>query len=288
MSNPTRAAPGESVLDDSATLLLTREAIARSVPPGAYLAAVGSAFRRLGASEIDTPAVSHLAGLDGAFHIKAAISTTSPRRAAVKVNGNFPHNLVRHGLPVIQGFIALLDSERGRLLALMDSIEITARRTAATSALAAQHLARGQSRRLALIGCGVQARYHLEALAELYRFDSVALYDRSPERAADLAQKVQDSGLLADVKSSARAATLGADIIVTATPSRAAFLDVDDVCAGCLHRRSRRRQRRQAGAGAGAPAPCARRARCSRASRPHGRFATRFRRRRHDRSGHSR
>jgi ornithine cyclodeaminase/alanine dehydrogenase len=195
---------------------------------------VRSAFQRLGAGEIDTPAVSHLAGLDGAFHIKAAISATSPRRAAVKINGNFPHNFVRHGLPVIQGVIALLDGERGRLLALMDSIEITARRTAATSALAAQRLAREESRRLALIGCGMQARYHFEALAELYRFDSVALYDRSPGRAADLAQKVQDSRLLADVKSSAQAATLGADIIVTSTPSRAALLDVDDVAAGCF------------------------------------------------------
>jgi ornithine cyclodeaminase/alanine dehydrogenase len=234
MINPGRAASGESVVDDSATLLLTREAIARSVPPAAYLSAVRSAFQRLGAGEFDTPSVGHLAGLDGAFHIKAAISSTSPRRAAVKINGNFPHNFVRHGLPVIQGFIALLDGERGRLLALMDSIEITARRTAATSALAAQRLARGESRRLALIGCGVQARYHLEALAELYRFDSVALYDRSAERAADLAQQVQANNFVADVRSSAHAATLGADIIVTSTPSRAALLGADDVSAGCF------------------------------------------------------
>jgi alanine dehydrogenase len=233
-SKPAAAAPGESVVDDSATLLLTREAIARSVPPGAYLAAVGNAFRRLGAGEVHTPAVGHLAGHDGAFHIKAAISEAAPRRAAVKINGNFPDNIARHGLPVIQGFIALLDGERGQLLALMDSIEITARRTAATSALAAQHLARKGSRRLALIGCGVQAHYHFEAFAELYRFDSVALYDCSPERAAELAQRVQDAGLLADVQTSARAASLDADIIVTSTPSRAAVLETDDVSAGAF------------------------------------------------------
>jgi alanine dehydrogenase len=232
MNNPTGAGRTAPVVDDSATLLLSREAIARSVPPGAYLAAVGSAFRRLGAGELHTPSVSHLAGLDGAFHIKAAISLTFPRRAAVKINGNFPQNVARCGLPVIQGFIALLDGECGRILALMDSIEITARRTAATSALAAQQLARAESRRLAFIGCGVQARYHFEAFAELYRFDSVALYDRSAEHATELAHRVQDAGLPADVRTSARAAALSADIIVTSTPSRAALLGLEDVCAG--------------------------------------------------------
>jgi ornithine cyclodeaminase/alanine dehydrogenase-like protein (mu-crystallin family) len=61
--------------------------------------------------------------------------------AALKLNGNFPSNPAR-GLPTIQGVILLCDADTGAVLAIMDSIEITVRRTAAASALAAKHLAK--------------------------------------------------------------------------------------------------------------------------------------------------
>jgi alanine dehydrogenase len=215
------------------TLILARELIAQIVPPGAYLDAVRTAFRQLGSGEVATPPVAHLDGLDGKFHIKAAVRSTHPHRAAVKVNGNFPHNAARHELPVIQGFIALLDAERGAVLALMDSTEITARRTAACSALAAQRLAPANARHLALIGCGVQARYHVEALAQLFSLESIALYDNVAERAIELAGDLQDR-FNVEVQPSPAAAARGAQIIVTATPSRTALLDASDVDAGCF------------------------------------------------------
>jgi alanine dehydrogenase len=215
------------------TLILTRELIAQLVPPGAYLDAVRTAFRQLGSAEIATPPVAHLDGLDGKFHIKAAVRSTDPRRAAVKVNGNFPHNPERHGSPAIQGFIALLDAERGAVLALMDSMEITARRTAACSALAAQLLAPANARRLALIGCGVQARYHIDALAPLFSLESVALYDRFAARATQFAGDLQGR-FDVEVQPSPAAAARGAQIVVTATPSRTALLDASDVDAGCF------------------------------------------------------
>jgi alanine dehydrogenase len=215
------------------TLILARELIAQIVPPGAYLDAVRTAFRQLGSGEVATPPVAHLDGLDGKFHIKAAVRSTHPHRAAVKVNGNFPHNAARHELPVIQGFIALLDAERGAVLALMDSTEITARRTAACSALAAQRLAPANARHLALIGCGVQARYHVEALAQLFSLESIALYDNVAERAIELAGDLQDR-FNVEVQPSPAAAARGAQIIVTATPSRTALLDAGDVETGCF------------------------------------------------------
>ena len=61
--------------------------------------------------------------------------------------------------------IALFDADDGRLLALLDSIEITLRRTAAASALAARYLARSDANTIAMCGCGEQARAQLSALA---------------------------------------------------------------------------------------------------------------------------
>ena len=150
------------------------------------------------------------------------------------MNSNFPQNPQRNGLPVIQGMIALFDADGGALLALMDSAEITARRTAASSALAAQLLARADSRRLALIGCGVQARHHLDAFVALFPLRAVALFDTSSDRMNELSESAAARGLTAETSSSISAATRGADIIVTTTPSQRAVLDIADVSPGCF------------------------------------------------------
>ena len=96
-------------------------------------------------------------GIDGGFHAKGAFFAGARKVVAVKLNGNFPGNPERNGLPTIQGAILLSDAADGRLLAILDSIEITVRRTAAASALAAQCLARPGTEVLAIIGCGGQA-----------------------------------------------------------------------------------------------------------------------------------
>lgn len=220
--------------DPAATLLLTREVIASRVPPHAYVDAIRAAFRRLAAAELEIPAVGHVPGCGGAFHIKAAASLTGVRRAAVKINGNFPDNPARHGLPTIQGFIALLDAQCGHLLALMDSAEITAQRTAAASVVAAQLLARPAARRLALIGCGVQARYHLIHFTSAFAFDSIACCDLRAESADALAAFGAQRSLRVEIAKSAQAAAAGADIVVTCTPSRVPILHVGDVAPGCF------------------------------------------------------
>ncbi|HEV8333720.1 MAG TPA: hypothetical protein VGQ22_20005, partial [Steroidobacteraceae bacterium] len=142
-------------------LLLSRSAISGLATTRDYLAAMQAAFADLARGRFEVPHVGHLPGVGGIFHIKSAQRSGSPSLAAIKVNGNFPGNVAQRQLPTIQGFVALLDAECGCVLALMDSIEITARRTAAATALAAKYLAKPGSRTLAMIGCGVQARYHV-------------------------------------------------------------------------------------------------------------------------------
>src|ERR1041384_4410514 len=94
-----------------AVLLLSRTAISKLATTRDYLDSMQTAFDDLAQGRFDVPAVGHVAGVGGMFHIKAAQRAGSRALAVIKVNGNFPDNGARHRLPTIQGFIALLDAE---------------------------------------------------------------------------------------------------------------------------------------------------------------------------------
>lgn len=221
--------------ESSSTLILDRAEVAALATPQDYLQAVEQAFAGLAQATMRAAAVAHVPGIGGGFHIKSA-SGSGPDRVVVKINGNFPDNPARHGLPTIQGCLLLADAADGRLLALMDSIEITARRTAATSALAARHLARPDARTLALVGAGVQSHYHVEALLALpgFRFERLRCVDTDPQRAARLCQFARRLGLEAEVVDTPAAACRDADVVVTCTPSRTPLLQAQDVAPGCF------------------------------------------------------
>src|SRR5690349_16808733 len=124
------------------TLILSRSDIAALMRPADYLAAVETGFRALAEGRAQAPSPLAIPGQGGAFHAKGASLRLERPYAALKLNGNFPDNPSARGLPTIQGAILLCDGETGAVLAILDSIEITLRRTAAATALAARHLAR--------------------------------------------------------------------------------------------------------------------------------------------------
>jgi alanine dehydrogenase len=215
------------------TLLLTRADIARLMTPADYLGAVETAFRLSKQGQTDAPPPMAIHGLGGgAFHAKGATMLGDRNLAALKLNGNFPGNPAR-GLPTIQGVILLCDAENGAVLAIMDSIEITLRRTAAASALAAKHLARRGAETLAIIGCGAQARAQAEALANVLPLKRGIVFDADARKAQAFAAAMK-GGLKFEPAASLREATLGADVIVTCTTSRNPFLDVSDVSPGAF------------------------------------------------------
>jgi ornithine cyclodeaminase/alanine dehydrogenase-like protein (mu-crystallin family) len=213
------------------TLLIDRGLTAALAAPRDYLACTHAAFLDLAGGVYELPDVGHVDGTTGVFHVKAASRRGPKPFVAVKVNANFPDNPSRHALPTIQGFVALLDADDGRLLALMDSTEITARRTAAATALAARHLARPDSAVLGIVGCGEQARCHIDALLDLFPLQRVRLCDPRELAANALIERI--AGRLEAIRvPDPRAAALGADIVVTLTPSRDPLLDLDDVAPG--------------------------------------------------------
>jgi ornithine cyclodeaminase/alanine dehydrogenase-like protein (mu-crystallin family) len=73
-------------------LLLARDAISKLATTRDYLAAMRTAFADLAAGRFEVPAVGHVPGVGGMFHIKAAQRAGSPALAVIKVNGNFPNN----------------------------------------------------------------------------------------------------------------------------------------------------------------------------------------------------
>ncbi|MDQ3589441.1 MAG: NAD(P)-binding domain-containing protein [Actinomycetota bacterium] len=121
----------------------------------------------------------------------------------------YPHNT---GVPTHHATILLFKPETGEPLVTMDGRLITEVRTAAVSAVATQHLASPDASVLAIIGSGVQAHSHLEALRLVRNFREVRVW--SPRRAAAFAK---EHGVRA--ASSAEEAVRGADVVVTATTS---------------------------------------------------------------------
>jgi ornithine cyclodeaminase/alanine dehydrogenase-like protein (mu-crystallin family) len=116
----------------------------------------------------------------------------------------------------------------------MDSIEITARRTAATSALAARHLARQGPRALGMVGCGLQALYHLDALLDVAALESVRYCDPRDAVADRFGRRARALGLDAERVSDAPAAARGADLVVTVTTSSKPVLALDDIGQGAF------------------------------------------------------
>lgn len=114
------------------TRLLSRADVERLLTPQACMDAVEDAFRRHALGETQPPGILGMHVRDGSFHVKAA---RLDDYFAAKLNANFPGNPAR-GLPTIQGVVVLSDARDGRLLALMDSMAITALRTAAATAVA--------------------------------------------------------------------------------------------------------------------------------------------------------
>lgn len=216
-----------------ATRLLGRADIARTMLLPDYIEAVEQAFRRFAAGRLSVPGVVHMSAPGGAFHVKSAAFDGDPHYVAVKVNGNFPENPQRSGLPTIQGAIVLCDGRTGSLLAVIDSTEVTAMRTGAATAVAAKYLAAQDSRVAAVIGCGIQGRVQLLALQAVLPLRSVYVFDLDRKLSRTFAARMQaESGLDVVPVEHLRDATLASRVIVTCTSSRRPFLRPEHVAPG--------------------------------------------------------
>jgi alanine dehydrogenase len=217
----------------SAALILTRADVAELLSITACIGAIERAFVAHAEGRTLPPAILGVPAGEGGFHVKAAGVDFGRGYFATKVNGNFSKNPERRGIPAIQGVILLADADTGTPLAIMDSIEITALRTAATTALAARRLARPTAAVATVVGCGVQGQYHLRALAQTLALERVWLHDVVPERARTLADSMTNElGLPVVAVADVRTAVRRSDVCVTCTPARAPLLGPTDLPRG--------------------------------------------------------
>ena len=214
-------------------LIITRRDIRRVMRPADYLEAVELGFRAGAIGKANSPHPMHLPATGGGFHAKGARIALARDYVAVKVNGNFPGNPQRFGLPTIQGAVLLSDGSNGALLAILDSAEVTLRRTAAASAVAARILARPDSTTLLVCGCGAQGRAHIEAMSEVLPIKRVLLWDQVHDAAASLAAELAGArGYEIEAVKDLETASLTAEAIACCTTSREPFLDVGMVRPG--------------------------------------------------------
>lgn len=215
------------------TLILSRRAVAGLVNRSAWLEAVETGFRAAAEGRAVAPPPMTLHGAGGAFHAKGASLTLGRAYVALKLNGNFPDNPAARALPTIQGALLLCDGETGALLAIMDSIEITLRRTAAATALAARFLARPGSTTVLICGCGEQGRAQLAALREVLPVARAFAWDRDGSRANAFAEAADGCCRIpVEPVDDLAAAALQSDVIVTCTTAREPFLEAGFVRPG--------------------------------------------------------
>lgn len=135
----------------------------------------------------------------------------------IKLVSFYPRN-ADIGVPTVMAIVVLFSARTGEPLAVMDGHTLTAMRTAAVSAAVTKRLSSPDSRILALLGSGVEAASHLDALRQVRAFDEVRVWSRTPEHAARFA--AQHGATAMDAESAVR----GADVIVTATPAQTPIL----------------------------------------------------------------
>src|SRR5947208_2019873 len=174
------------------TLLLSRSDVDRLLTMPECIAAVEKMFRALGEGKLPPPGILGIKSQHGGLHIKAAHFRGDRDYIVAKLNTNFPRNRAQQDLPTIQGLIMVCDGANGRPLAVLDSIDITIKRTAAASAVAAKYLARPDSSVATICGCGQQAAAQVRAIASVLPLKKIYAFDLELCAAQNFAAKLSD------------------------------------------------------------------------------------------------
>jgi alanine dehydrogenase len=192
--------------------VISAEALAKIATYGAIVEALREGFR----ADIATPVRHH--------HETSPVSTlllmpawsrewTGLKTVVVKTDN------AAKNLPTVQASYLLIRNDTGDTVAIMDGTELTRRRTAAASALAADYLARPDASTLVLVGAGALGSHFVRAHVAVRPIGKVFIYNRSPEKAAALADELKGEGFGATAVTDLEAAVRQADIVSCVTTS---------------------------------------------------------------------
>ncbi|MFY9554862.1 MAG: ornithine cyclodeaminase family protein [Blastocatellia bacterium] len=215
-------------------LILTHAEVEHLLPVGDCIPVMEEALADLARGKVHQPLRMIVKPPGAAGDMALMPSYRSGERSAygVKVVCFFPENPAR-GLDSHQGSVMLFSAETGELLALMNASAITAIRTAAVSGVATRLLAREDAVELAIIGSGVQARAHIDAMACVRPIKRARIASRQIENAKKFCDEISPRYLFPiEPVESVEAAVRGADLIVTATTATDPILKREWISAG--------------------------------------------------------
>ena len=156
--------------------------------------------------------------------------------AMLKWISSFPGNPAQHGLPTVMGVVCLSDAATSAPLLLLDARAVTALRTGAVAAVAAQALAREGARTVGVIGCGLHGAWAARCLAAAGYGPGVCA-DPRPEAAAALAQEL-------GWRAGTREEALACDVVCCVTPGFEPVVEAADLRPGAAPEHARRRRAR--------------------------------------------
>src|SRR5579863_824250 len=176
-------------------LILSHDEVVAALPPDACAEAMAEALRARAQDETYMPLRSIMrppraSGLMGLMPAWRGEVDEIPSVFSLKAICIIPGNPAR-GLDAHQGVVVLFDGDSGAPLSILDASAVTAIRTAAVSAVATDLLARQDARVLAILGGGVQARSHLNALLRVRRFEEVRVYAPTHDHARAVIESIE-------------------------------------------------------------------------------------------------
>jgi ornithine cyclodeaminase/alanine dehydrogenase-like protein (mu-crystallin family) len=210
---------------DLMTLYLDEAQVRQHLRMADLIPAMEKALIQFSAGKVTQPVRSVIA-VDPPGGFFGMMPALSPDGLGIKIVTFYPPNADR-GIPTHMATIFLVDPQTGAPLAVMDGRLITEMRTAAVSAAATKLLAPPEAKVLAILGSGVQAHSHLEALRLVRNFREIRVWSHTAARAEAFAKEIGAKA------TSAEAAVRDADVVVTATSSKMSVLQGPWLKPGC-------------------------------------------------------
>jgi ornithine cyclodeaminase/alanine dehydrogenase-like protein (mu-crystallin family) len=206
-------------------LFLDEEQVRKHLPMAELIPAMEKALRDFSAGNVTQP-VRQVIAVDPPGGFYGMMPALTPEGLGQKIVTFYPPNAER-GIPTHMAIILLNDPQTGAPLAMMDGRLITEMRTAAVSAAATKLLAPPDAKILAILGSGVQARSHVEALRLVRNFEEIRVWSPNKSHAESFAKEIAAKAM------SAEESVRGADVIVTVTSSKVPVLRGAWLKPGC-------------------------------------------------------
>ena len=220
--------------DTMKTLLLSRSDVRQLLTMRDVISAVKEGYLAFQEGGVQQPDIVSVTAdeYNGETDIKTCLNRMN-RRISVKTVSGFYNNGKINDLPTMIGTVQLFDATDGSLLCVMDGSLITGIRTGAAGAVSCEYLAREDAATVCVIGCGGQARMQVYGLCHVRNIKSVRVYSPHTAGLTDFKTDVErETGAVVTVCDSAESALRGADVVITATPSKEFLVPFGTVSEG--------------------------------------------------------